>query len=59
MITKKICLYEKFVVSNQNFINEHVKIVKNSRFSRFLGFLATLYKGYVINFYQMKALEIK
>ena len=31
-MTKKIYLYDRFFVSNQNFTTEHVKIVKNSRF---------------------------
>ena len=29
---KKIYLYDRFFVSNQNFSTKHVKIVKNSRF---------------------------
>ena len=31
-MTKKVYLYDKSFVPNQNFTTEHVKIVKNSRF---------------------------
>ena len=32
MTTKKTYLYDRFFVSDKNFITEHFKIVQNSRF---------------------------
>ena len=32
ILTKKICLFYRYCVSNRNFITEHIKIVENSRF---------------------------
>ena len=39
-MTKKIFLYDRLSVSNQNFTTKHIKTVKNSRFfkvSRYIG----------------------
>ena len=35
-MTKKSYLYDKFFVSNQNFITDNIKIIKNSSFFQVL-----------------------
>ena len=35
MITTKFCLYDRFLISNQNFTTEHVNLIKIPDFFNF------------------------